>query len=181
MIRLLLIVLVVAYIAVPIGAGFILFTTARDMVDTVSPVYEAASESLDEAATNLSATLSDLKDDFQPVVNTINSLRNRLDDVADFIEDNVNDVIDFVNNTPGVNIPDFDGITIPAAVNVNFLTDVGDDVSDVIDDVRDIIDTTRETVAAQTNMLGLGALLIGAWLALTQVLVIVAILRSLGR
>ncbi|OQY85920.1 MAG: hypothetical protein B6D42_02365 [Anaerolineae bacterium UTCFX5] len=181
MIRLLLILLVVAYLAVPVGAGVILFTAARDMIDTVSPVYESASESLNDAADRLGTSMDGLKASFQPIANTINSLRNRLSEINSFIRDNVNAVIEFINNTPGVHIPLFEGITIPAAINVNFLTNLGNDVSDVIEDVRDIIDTTREAVAAQTRMLGLGALLIGVWLALTQVLVIVAVVRSIGR
>lgn len=174
-------IMVIAYIAVPIAAGVLVYGSVRTFVDTVSPVYEAAASAIDEAAEALRDEIDDLRDNFQPLVNAVNSIRSALSTVANFISNRVNAVIDFVNGFPGIDIPSFGGISLPNIINLNFLSTISENVTAIGDNIGAMVRTTTQSLTAQVSQLGLALLLVVIWLALTQVLVIVAILRSLGR
>ncbi|MBK9123456.1 MAG: hypothetical protein IPM16_10110 [Chloroflexi bacterium] len=172
-------ILVVAYIAVPIAAGVLVYGSVRTFVDTVSPVYETAADAIDDAAEALRDELDDLRDNFQPLVNAVNSIRSALNTVANFISNRVNAVIDFVNGFPGINIPSFGGINLPNIINLNFLSTISENVTEIGDNIGTMVQTTTQSLAAQVSQLGLALLLVIIWLALTQVLIIWAVIRNL--
>jgi hypothetical protein len=171
--------LALLYIALPLLALFVGFNTWREMNDRLVPLYETAASRIGDAREGLEDTLDDLRDDFQPVVNTVNSLRSGLSSIASFINNSVNDVIDFVNGFPLMNIPRFNVITIPSIISVGFLDDIAEDVSDITGEFDSVLSQTATFAQDQAQAMGLILLLVVAWLALTQLLLVIVVFKTL--
>lgn len=167
------------YLALPVAAVLIGLNIWREMNNQLIPFYETAASRISDAREDLEDTLDDLRDDFQPVVTTVNSLRSGLSTVASFVNNSVNDVIDFVNDFPLMNIPRFNLITIPSAISVGFLDDIAEDVSDITGEFDSALSQTASFAQDQAQAMGLILLLIAAWLALTQVLLVIVVFKTL--
>lgn len=172
--------LLIAYAVLPLIAVVLLLNSVRTVQSQLAPVYETASERISDASDDLRDELRDLRAGFQPMVNSVNSLRSALSTVNSFINNSVNGVIDWVADTTFdvVRFPRFNGISLPAVVNLSFIDDISDHVDAIGDEVGSVIDTTGAAVTAQLDALTWALLILAAWVVLGPVLMLILVLSG---
>ncbi len=177
MLRLLFRLLLIAYGLLPLIAVVLLISTVRTVQSELAPVYETASDRITDATDDLRDELRDLRAGFQPMVNSVNSLRSALSTVNTFISNSVNGVIDWVADTTFdvIRFPRFNGISLPSVVNLTFIDDISDSVDEIGDQVGVVVDTTSDTVMTQLNTLTLALLFFGVWVVLGPVLMLILV------
>ena len=173
--------LVIVYLVMPIAAVVIGVTMVRNITGTLTPLYDAASTRINNAADALDEELDDLRDNFQPLVNAVNTIRNALSTVRQFINNQINRVINFVNTFPAIDIPNFDGFDLPGLINLNFLNNVGGHIRDITDEISDTAAATRDFFAEQATQIGLIGLLLLGWFLVGHALGAIVIVRNLWR
>ncbi|MBK8137724.1 MAG: hypothetical protein IPK52_18230 [Chloroflexi bacterium] len=173
--------LVIVYLLLPIAAVVIGITTVRSITSTLVPIYDAASERINDAADALDEEFDDLKENFQPLVNAVNAIRTALSRVRQFINNQVNRVINFANGFPGVDIPAFDGFDLPDLINLNFLNNVGGHIRDITGELGDAAAATRDFFAEQASQIGLIGLLMVGWFLVGHLLGAIVIVRNFWR
>lgn len=180
MLRLLFRLLLIAYALLPLIAVVLLFNSVRAVQSQLAPVYETASERITNATDDLRGELRDLRAGFQPMVNSVNSLRSALSSVNTFINNSVNGVIDWVAEFTlnVVRFPRFSGLSLPSVVNLSFIDDISDSVDEIGDEVGSVIDTTGATVMAQLDMLTWALLILAVWVVLGPVLMLILVLSG---
>jgi archaellum component FlaC len=177
MLRLLFRLFLIAYGVLPLIAVVLLIMTVRNVQSELTPVYEAAGQNITDATDDLRDELRQLRAGFQPMVNTVNSLRSALSTINNFINNSVNDAIDWIDDfTLGVfDFPRFNGITLPPVVNLQFIDNISDSVDDIGDQVSTLVETTSNTVVTQMEMLTLALIIFGVWVALGPVIMLILV------
>jgi len=180
MLRLLFRLLLIAYALLPLIAVALLISSVRTVQSELAPVYETASDRISDATDDLRDELRDLRAGFQPMVNSVNSLRSALSTVNTFINNSVNGVIDWVADTTFdvITFPRFNGISLPSVVNIGFIDDISDSVDEIGEEVETVIDTTGDTVMTQLNTLTTALIILAAWVVLGPVLMLILVLSG---
>jgi hypothetical protein len=173
----------IVYALMPLLAAFLLISTVQAFQAEVSPVYDAARQNIESAVGSFERSIDSFGRSFQPVADTINSLRAGLNTIASFINNSVNTVIGWIRDTTfgAVRIPRFEGIRIPPLVDFSF-------VEQAVEDVRTIgrqVDTVRLTAssAINTHLEVIVIVVVGmaVWMAIGFLLFLLATFRSLWR
>lgn len=177
MLRLLFRLFLIAYALLPLVAVVLLISSVRAVQSELTPVYETASERINEATEDLRTELRQLRSGFQPMVNTVNSLRSAISSINSFIVNSVNGVIGWLDDfTLGVfDFPRFNSPTLPSIVNLSFIDDIADHVDEIGDQVETVVETTSSTVTTQLDTLTLALIVLAVWVVLGPVLMLILV------
>lgn len=167
-------ILLIGYFVAPVVALAFLIGTIQDMGNQLSPLYESASREISAAAANLQVEFQGLQGSFQPLVNAVNTLRSGLNSIAGFINDSVNAVIGWLRSFTfgAINLPRFQGITIPALVDLSFLNEIAEDLSNIGTQVSTVVTGTGNAVAASLSALVLVVVVLILWMIVAYILFI---------
>lgn len=177
-----------AYFVMPLVAGFLVIRTFVQIRDDLTPIYESASASISAATTTVNNELRNLGNNFAPLADAVNGIRNALQVVVNFLRDTVYTLIDVVN---GINlacsiggaacIPKSINVTLPTLIDLSFINEISAGITDISTQFNSIITTTTTTIGAYTTMLALAVIVFVAWVLLTYLLFFVSLYTGLWR
>lgn len=175
MLRTLFRIILVIYFAVPVIALVFLVGTVQGIGSELSPLYESASQRISTAAESLQTEIQNIRQRFQPLVNAVNTLRSGLNSIAGFINNSVNAVIGWIRDASfgTVNLPRFQGITIPALVDLSFLDEIANDVNAISTEVTAIASGTVNAVTSSLSALILVVVVLVLWMIVAYILFII--------
>lgn len=172
MVRTIIRIFLISYFVVPMVAVVYLIGTVRTIGEELSPLYDSASRAITTAGEELQDEVQNLQRRFQPLVNTVNSIRSGLDTIAGFISDSVNTVIGWVRSASfgSIDIPRFRGITIPALVDLSFLNDIADNFNTISTQVSSVVSGTANAVSSSLSALILVIVVFIGWMLVSYIL-----------
>lgn len=177
--------LLLVYFLMPLISIGILFFMVQQAYSTVEPVVTNATTAISDAAETVEDELSDLGDNFQPLVNTVNATRNALDTVIGFVRGTINGLINTVEDIcdwiPGIscNWNGLPPINLPSLVDLSFLDRIGNSITSIADNVNAVTTTLTSTIATYQLMILASFGILVLWVILSYFLVNIAIYRSL--
>jgi methyl-accepting chemotaxis protein len=175
-----------AYLVLPVVAGFLLIQTFAQIRDTVTPIFQTASTNISSATATLNQELTSLGSNFAPLAAAVNAARSALQQVLNFIQGTIYTLIDVVNSLNATCsvanvgcIPKSINMTLPSVVNLTFLNNISTSVSTISTEVNTVVNTTTTAINSYTTMLNLIIVLFVGWIVLTYILVFIALYKGL--
>lgn len=179
--------LLLIYFLLPLISVGIMLLLVQQIYADVEPVFTTATTAISSAADTVEEELGDLEDNFQPLVNAVNSIRNALSTVINFLRNTVNTVINWAENACNVASPfsnpcnwsGIPAINLPNIVDLSFLEDIGDAISSIATNINNLTSTITTTFATYQLMIWAAFGVLALWVVLSYILINIAIYRSL--
>ncbi len=188
MFRLIFRLFLLVYFVMPIVAGVLIIQTFAQVRSDVTPAYETARATITNATNTLDDIVRDLDEEVEPLVTSVNAARTALQRVLNFIQGTVYTLIDVVN---GLNvacsiggtacIPKSINLTLPAIVDLSFVSDISTNITAITTQVNSVVTTTTTAIASYMTMLTLAVGVLVAWIVLTFLLFVAALYSGLWK
>ncbi|QPC82665.1 hypothetical protein G4Y79_23755 [Phototrophicus methaneseepsis] len=177
--------LLIAYFLMPLVAlGLVIFCFWQIQSD-VAPVFETANQSITTAADAVQREVSDLGENFEPLVDAVNDTRNAVNAIISFFRNTLNAVIAevnkscFWNGASGCGWSGLPPISLPPLVDLSFIDRIGTNLTTITSQLDTVMTTVTTSVSVYMNLLILAVIVIIVWLILSYLLFFVSLYMGL--